>query len=47
MKISRTFHPVLTLKLKFVAKYFLKNMSKQAFIANFEFSENVRPKMKV
>ena len=32
------FIPVLPLKVKLVAKYFLKNMLKQAFIANFKFS---------
>ena len=26
-------------KVKLVAKYFFKNMSKQAFIANFQFSK--------
>ena len=37
-KLSCTFYLALPLKVKLVAKYFLKSMSKQAFIANFQFS---------
>ena len=33
------FLPALPLKTKLVAKYFLKNMQKQAFISNFQFSK--------
>ena len=32
------FIPAFPLKVKLVAKEFLKNMSKQAFFANFQFS---------
>ena len=39
MKLPCTFYPALPLKVKLVAKYFLKNMSKQAFTANFQFSK--------
>ena len=30
---------ILSFKVKLMAKYFLKNMSKQVFIANFQFSK--------
>ena len=35
---AHNFIPTLPLKVKLVAKNFIKNMSKQAFIANFHFS---------
>ena len=38
-KLSCIFIPALPLKVKLVAKYCLKNMSKQAFITNFQFSK--------
>ena len=37
--IMHFFIPAPPLKVKLVSKYFFKNMSKQGFIANFQFSK--------